>query len=62
LRAHPDASKEYADLKKRLARQFPNDIDGYVDGKTDFILGLLRNVGLASELIEAIERANRKSV
>jgi GrpB-like predicted nucleotidyltransferase (UPF0157 family) len=62
LRAHSDDAQEYADLKKRLARQFPNDIDGYVNGKTDFVLRILRNVGLASELVEAIERANRKSV
>ena len=27
LRARPDAAREYGELKKRLARLFPNDID-----------------------------------
>jgi GrpB-like predicted nucleotidyltransferase (UPF0157 family) len=46
LRAHPDAAKEYGELKKQLARRFPHHIEGYVDGKTDFLLRVLRMAGL----------------
>ena len=45
LRAHPDGAKEYGDLKVSLARRFPDDIDRYIAGKTDFILGVLREIG-----------------
>ncbi len=41
LRAHPSAVKEYSNLKKRLAQQYPNNIDCYVKGKTSFIAATL---------------------
>jgi len=37
---------ENGELKQRLAAQFPNDIDSYVFGKTDFVLEVLRVAGL----------------
>lgn len=37
LRAHPAVCDAYGELKSRLARQFPQDIDGYSDGKHDFV-------------------------
>jgi GrpB-like predicted nucleotidyltransferase (UPF0157 family)/uncharacterized protein YhfF len=37
LRSHPDTAAEYGRLKERLARQFPTDIEGYMDGKDRFI-------------------------
>jgi hypothetical protein len=43
-----------------LAVTFPDDIDSYVDGKTELILGILREAGFSSEQLEAIERMNRK--
>jgi GrpB-like predicted nucleotidyltransferase (UPF0157 family) len=49
LRAHADAAHHYGELKKRLAVRFPSDIDSYVFGKTDFILDVLRRVGLTEE-------------
>jgi len=61
LRAQPDAARHYGELKKQLARQFPNDIDSYVFGKTDFILDVLRHAGLTEEQLTAIERVNRRS-
>jgi GrpB-like predicted nucleotidyltransferase (UPF0157 family) len=61
LRAQPDAARQYGELKKRLAGQFPNDIDSYVFGKTDFILDVLRRVGLPEEQLASIERVNRRS-
>ena len=62
LRTHPDAAAEYGDLKKRLAKQFPHDSDGYVDGKTDLLLRILRAAGLPPARLAEIERANRKTV
>jgi GrpB-like predicted nucleotidyltransferase (UPF0157 family) len=35
--AHSDAAREYAQLKKNLARAFPSDIAGYCDGKESFV-------------------------
>lgn len=37
LLSHPDVCKEYGDLKEKLALKFPYDIDGYCDGKKEFI-------------------------
>lgn len=34
---HPDVVKQYSDLKSKLALLYPNDIDGYCDGKDDFM-------------------------
>lgn len=61
LRSHPEAAREYGALKKRLATAFPLDIDAYVDGKTDFILSILRECNLSSEHLDEIERSNRLS-
>ena len=61
LRTHADAARSYGDLKKRLAGQFRHDIDGYVAGKTDAILEILRDSGFPVGKLHAIERANRKS-
>lgn len=35
--AHPAKALQYSDLKRKLAHQFPNDIESYMDGKDDFI-------------------------
>jgi GrpB-like predicted nucleotidyltransferase (UPF0157 family) len=59
LRTHPDAAREYGLLKKRLAAQFPHDIEQYVFGKTDFVIDVLRRAGLDEEQLSAIERVNR---
>ncbi|MUK87895.1 GrpB family protein [Ornithinibacillus sp. L9] len=37
LRSHLDAKKEYGELKKRLAQQFPYDIDSYITGKEQLV-------------------------
>jgi GrpB-like predicted nucleotidyltransferase (UPF0157 family) len=60
LRAHPEAVREYGDLKKRLAKEFPDDIDSYIDGKTDMLLSILQASGFPPEHLREIERANRK--
>lgn len=35
--AHPRDAKQYSDLKRLLASQYPANIDGYMDGKDSFI-------------------------
>jgi GrpB-like predicted nucleotidyltransferase (UPF0157 family) len=62
LRMHPNTAEEYGELKKALAKQFPHDIDGYVDGKTDMLLRILRAAGFPSAQLKEIERANRNAV
>lgn len=58
LRANPDAARQYGDLKASLAERFPEDIDSYIAGKTDFILGILRTVGLDDDELAEIRRIN----
>ena len=60
LRANPAAARAYGDLKKRLAAQFPDDIDGYIEGKTAFLVGILRTVGFPEDILSDIERMNRR--
>ena len=45
LRAHPDEVKHYAKLKRDLAAHYTNDIDSYVNGKADFVQGVLIKAG-----------------
>lgn len=35
--SHPEDARDYARLKEDLARRFPADIEGYVDGKDAFV-------------------------
>jgi GrpB-like predicted nucleotidyltransferase (UPF0157 family) len=60
LRLHRETAQAYGELKKRLAREFPYDIESYVDGKTDFLLDVLQRAGLPPDGLKAIEIANRK--
>lgn len=59
LRAHPDVSSEYGRLKKKLAEAFPHDIDRYLEGKTPFLLRILRASGFDADQLAEIEEANR---
>ena len=55
LRAHPSAVKEYSNLKKRLAQQYPNNIDCYVEGKTSFIAAILERYSFTPcELLDVL--------
>ena len=46
LRSHPQDRKAYAQVKMAAAKQFPNDIDAYIDAKSDVILGIYTRCGL----------------
>ena len=59
LRTHPEAVQAYGALKVGLASTFTHDIDRYVDGKTDFILSILRQANLSKEDLAVIEQGNR---
>ena len=37
LRSHPIPARRYAQLKEQLASQFPEDMEGYVQGKNEFV-------------------------
>ena len=62
LRSHPEGAKEYGRLKRELAEQFAEDIDGYVDGKTEFILSILAEAGFSHEQIAKIRAIDSKPV
>ncbi len=46
LRAHPDDAVEYARVKLEAAERFPEDIDAYIEAKSDFILQIYQKAGL----------------
>jgi GrpB-like predicted nucleotidyltransferase (UPF0157 family) len=35
--AHPVDAQRYSELKRKLAEEHPQSMDGYMDGKDDFI-------------------------
>lgn len=37
MRAHPVIAAEYGELKAKLARENPNNMDAYIDGKDGFV-------------------------
>lgn len=61
LRTHPETARAYGDLKSSLARQFPNNIDSYVAGKTEFILGILSEIGFTADELAAIRSINTQA-
>ena len=42
LRSHPDAARDYDQLKRKLADRYGRNRDGYTDAKTDFVLSILK--------------------
>lgn len=44
LNAHPEVAQKYADLKRGLAAEFPNNRGAYTAGKTDFVQWVLKLV------------------
>ncbi|MBE9042014.1 GrpB family protein [Oscillatoriales cyanobacterium LEGE 11467] len=37
MRTHPEDAQQYSELKQKLAAKYPEDIEGYMDGKHGFI-------------------------
>ena len=46
LRTHPDAVREYSHIKEEGARNYPYDIDKYIEHKTPFIERVYKEIGL----------------
>ena len=49
LRSHPKDVKAYGALKEKLAKLFPENIDKYIEGKSDLILNIYKIYGLEKE-------------
>ena len=54
------AVKKYSTLKRNLAKKYPQDIDLYVEGKTELIKGFLKTEGMGKDELERIESINKK--
>ena len=59
LRTNPALRDEYARLKQSLAVKYPTSIADYIDGKTDFVLGILAQHGFGPDRLDEIRKANR---
>lgn len=44
LISHPEVAREYEDIKIQLAGTFPNDREGYTDGKSTFIKSIMQRI------------------
>lgn len=53
LRAHPEESRRYFELKKRLAKAYGSDRGGYTDAKTPFIEAVTEKARIEKRLITA---------
>ncbi len=58
LRQNEVLRDEYAALKIELARKFSNSIDEYCEGKTEFILEILKANGFEPDRLEEIRASN----
>ncbi len=58
LRADKRLAKQYSELKKSLAKKYPNDIDRYCEAKSNFILSVLEDNGLSATDLETIGKQN----
>ncbi len=56
---NPEKVEEYGNLKLELARNFPNDIDTYCSGKTEFITKILISSGLNKNDVKLIRDENQ---
>ena len=59
LRTHPLEAAAYSNLKKRLAERFANERERYQEGKTEFVVSILRRCGFSEEGLEAIRSVQR---
>ena len=60
FRGNPVAAHAYGNLKKQLAARFADDINRYVDGKTECILAILAGADFSPEQIDQIRAINSK--
>ena len=60
LRDSASEARAYGELKKRLAGEFSEDIDGYIEAKMDFLLRLLKRAGFSNAALADIRRMNAR--
>lgn len=60
LRADQQAMVQYGNLKKTLAKKYPEDIDAYIEGKTEFILSLLKQKEFSESDLSEIDEVNKQ--
>ena len=60
LRAHPEEAREYSVLKENLIGSVNDDIDLYVEGKSEFISNILRKCGFNIASLDDIRQQNNK--
>ncbi len=60
LRADSGLASKYAKLKYHLGSKFEKDIDAYVEGKSAFLLAILKGQGFSDTDLQNIEAVNRK--
>jgi GrpB-like predicted nucleotidyltransferase (UPF0157 family) len=59
LRNNPVKAKEYGELKRNLAEENSDNIDRYIEGKTPFITGILKELGFDSVSLSNIAGENK---
>lgn len=59
LRNNPTSVQKYGELKKKLAKKYPYDIDSYVESKTEFIINILKKCGFHSSDLSMITEQNK---
>jgi len=59
LRRNSQAAAAYGPLKKQVAQRFPTDGESYLDGTTEFLLGVLGEAAWLEEALRAVDHANR---
>ncbi len=59
LRSSQKSLEEYSVLKQQLASEFPDSIEHYVSGKTEFIIGIISQYGLSKFELNSISQANK---
>lgn len=60
LRANPTDVARYSVLKRKLAQQYADDIDSYVEGKTEFIVSILAQHGFTADSLSSIQNQNQR--
>lgn len=58
LRSDPVTRSAYAELKRELALKHGQSIDAYVEGKTHFLLSILKKAGVPDTELETIRHVN----
>lgn len=59
LRSNPEEMQAYSKIKRELAAKYPDNIDAYIAGKTEFILSVLKRAEFNESELSSIREPNR---